>query len=203
MRRGMLFGLILALGIVFVAPAFAVPPAYQGHLGNNEEPALRPYKWFWHGLKAFFYNPIARLSEGNARYPGLGTVNLGKGVAQGAVELGESTYRGATYTPPPNRRGAYREHGTVNTYLENQQFFATVLDLPLVPMRIVEKPENAQARQEAVLEKAAQIRAARKTERESKAGDKTSFERDRASYIGDLANINKKPKAERDLTKRF
>lgn len=68
--------------------------------GNPEEPALRPYKGLWRGVKAFTYNVVKSLDVGNRKFPGLGVVELGRGVRYGTVELVSSTYKGMMGSRP-------------------------------------------------------------------------------------------------------
>lgn len=68
--------------------------------GNPEEPALRPYKGLWRGVKALTYNLVKSLDTGNRKFPGLGVVELGRGTRYGAVELAYSTYMGMAGSRP-------------------------------------------------------------------------------------------------------
>jgi hypothetical protein len=193
--------MLVLMCVVLSGSAFAVPAAYTGKMGNDEEPALRPYKWLWHGVKSFFHHPGARAYEGNARYPVIGLTGAGTGVVQGTIDLGESAAKGSVHAIPP-QAGDYKNLGTANTYLANDIVFGPIVNAPLAIAGAIENdPEAAQARQDAVLEKAAETRAARKAGRQDSVQRKDSFEKARESYIGERAHINPKPAAERDMTK--
>lgn len=199
--KGVLRVLLVLMCLVVAGSAFAVPAAYTGKLGNDEEPALRPYKWVWHGVKSFFHHPVARMYEGNARYPLIGLTAVGTGITQGAIDLGESAAKGSVHAIPP-QAGEYKKLGTVNTYVANDIVLGPVMNAPLAIFGAIENdPEAAQAREDAVLEKAAETRAARKAALQDPVLRKDSFDRARESYIGERAHINRKPAAERDMTR--
>ena len=109
MKRTVL--LFAGMGILAMGAAFGVEAAYEGDLGNAEEPALRPYKWVWHGAKSLVYQTGKSFKEGNMKTPVLGTVETGRGLRRGAVELAESTYRGGVFAPVPREKGAYKDLG--------------------------------------------------------------------------------------------
>jgi len=120
------FALVAAL---LGAPlAQAVEPAYQGPLGNNEEPALRPYKWLYHGVKSLFYHTGDQFVEGNLHAPVVGTVQTFRGVRRGTFNLGESTYRGMVFAPVP-QKGQYKEIGALNTAVEGDMLLRNSSDL--------------------------------------------------------------------------
>lgn len=111
----------LATALLAAPMSFAVEPAYKGPLGNNEEPALRPYKWFYQGFKSLFYHTGDQFVEGNLHAPVVGSVQGLRGVRRGTVSLGESMYRGAVYAPVPPREH-YKSLGAANTALESDMF---------------------------------------------------------------------------------
>lgn len=90
--------LVMLIGCGWAA---AVPPAYNGPLGNPEEPALRPYKWMWRGFKALAYQTANHAKEGNLKTPILGTAEAFRGFRKGIVEFDESTFRGMLGAVPP------------------------------------------------------------------------------------------------------
>lgn len=109
--------MIVAMAALGAPATFAVEPAYQGPLGNNEEPATRPYKWLYRGLKSLVYHTGDQLIDGNLHTPVLGTAQGFRGLRRGSVELGESAYRGAVYAPAPPRND-YKNVGRANTIIE-------------------------------------------------------------------------------------
>lgn len=109
--------MIVAVAALGAPATFAVEPAYKGPLGNNEEPATRPYKWLYRGLKSLVFHTGDQLVDGNLHTPVLGTAQGLRGLRRGTVELGESAYRGAVYAPPPPRSD-YKNLGRANTIIE-------------------------------------------------------------------------------------
>lgn len=65
-----------------------------------EEPALRPYKGMWRGVKAFGYQCVKSVAEGNKKCPVFGTLELSRGIRKGTVELVSSTCKGASGSKP-------------------------------------------------------------------------------------------------------
>lgn len=119
------FALVAAL---LGAPlAQAVEPAYRGPLGNNEEPATRPYKWLYHGIKSLFYHTGDQFVEGNLHAPAVGTVQTLRGVRRGTFNLGESTYRGLVFAPVP-AKNQYKSLGALNTAVEQDMFLRNSSD---------------------------------------------------------------------------
>lgn len=112
-----LVAIVLAVTILGAPAGFAVEPAYQGQFGNNEEPALRPYKWLYHGVKSLVYHTGDQFVEGNMHTPYLGSVQGLRGLRRGSVELGESVYRGGVYAPVPHK-DQYKMIGRANTIIE-------------------------------------------------------------------------------------
>ncbi len=120
---------ILMLAVVALAlPSYSVEPAYTGQFGNAEEPALRPYKWLYHGVKSLLYHTGDQLVDGNLRTPGLGTVQGLRGLRRGTVELGESLYRGGVFAPVPPA-GHYKKLHSVNTIIEQDMLLRNGSDL--------------------------------------------------------------------------
>ncbi len=119
--------LVLIAAVLWMGAARAVEPAYVGPLGNPEEPALRPYKWLWQGVKAFFYHPVVALDAGNRRTPLLGTADVAVGVRRGSIELGENVFRGINFAAPPPR-DRYKGLGRANTVIEEDLLLRNVAD---------------------------------------------------------------------------
>ena len=118
---------MISIVMLWASGSHAVPPAYTGPMGNPEEPALRPYKWLWHGAKAFLYQPVDALDRGNRKVPGLGSVEVFQGFRKGAVEIDESLFRGATFSEPPQAED-YKKLGKANTYIDNDLLLRNVAD---------------------------------------------------------------------------
>lgn len=109
--------IVLAAAVLAAPMSFAVDPAYKGPLGNNEEPALRPYKWLYQGVKSLFYHTGDQFVEGNLHAPVVGSVQGLRGLRRGTVSLGESAYRGVVYAPVPSREH-YKSLGAANSAIE-------------------------------------------------------------------------------------
>ena len=100
----------------------AVEPAYQGPLGNNEEPALRPYKWMAQGLLSLVYHTGERIGHGNMKTPVIGTVEGFRGLRRGSLKMAESTWHGMLGAPlPPKGSKDYKELGLLNRRLESEK----------------------------------------------------------------------------------
>lgn len=111
--------------------AVAVPPAYTGHLGNPEEPALRPYKWMWRGFKALAYQTANHAKEGNLKTPILGTAEAFRGFRKGIVEFDESTFRGMVGAIPPQagiKEYEYDQLMKANRVIDNDVLLRNVAD---------------------------------------------------------------------------
>jgi len=113
-----LTGVLIAAAAAISMPGYSVEPAYTGPLGNVEEPALRPYKWLYHGVKSLFYHTGDQFVAGNLHTPVLGSVQGLRGLRQGSVELGEGLYRGGVFAPVPGPRD-YRRLSYLNTKIES------------------------------------------------------------------------------------
>ncbi len=123
--------LMLSMLLLGTTWAAAVPPAYNGPLGNPEEPALRPYKWMWRGFKALSYQTANAAKEGNLKTPILGTVETFRGFRKGIVEFDESVFRGMMGAIPPqagNPDYRYDRLLKANQYIENDALLRNVAD---------------------------------------------------------------------------
>lgn len=109
---------VLVMLSIMTSVAYGLQPVYEGQYGNPEEPALRPYKWMWRGLKAFVYQPARAFKEGNLRAPFLGTCQTFRGVRKGMVEFDESIFRGAMFSVPP--QAGNPKHGYKRTLRANE-----------------------------------------------------------------------------------
>lgn len=117
----LLVAIALAAAVLGAPAGFAVEPAYQGQFGNNEEPALRPYKWLYRGVKSLVYHTGDQFVEGNMHVPYAGSVQGLRGLRRGTVELGESLYRGGVFAPAPTRE-SYKSLGALNSHIEDDFF---------------------------------------------------------------------------------
>jgi len=136
MTRTRTWNLIIALGVFLSAGAYAVPAAYVGPMGNSEEPALRPYKWMLHGLKALAFQTVDAIDNGNRKTPILGTTEGLRGARRGAVEVGESCFRGLRFSAPPHAH-AYRKTGSTNQVIDNDLLLRNVADYVFVSQLLV------------------------------------------------------------------
>jgi len=139
-------------GLLLIAVcAGAVEPAYVGRLGNPEEPALRPFKWLWHGLESFVYYSAESIQHGNSKTPVLGMSEIGRGLRKGTLELGESTYKSLLFAPLPPKED-HRRFGDVNTYLKHHPAARETADFlfggPLYPLMKLTVDENPAVRGE-------------------------------------------------------
>lgn len=89
-----------------------------------EEPALRPFRAFFRGIGAVFYQSAQALREGNEKFPGLGTVEVFRGLRKGGVELVQGTYMGMAGTEP----WGYDEVGAANDMIDENLLLAYTLD---------------------------------------------------------------------------
>lgn len=89
-----------------------------------EEPALRPFRAFFRGIGAVFYQSVQALKEGNEKFPGLGTVEVFRGLRTGAVELVHGTYMGMAGT----KHWGYDELGDANRMINDNLLLAHMMD---------------------------------------------------------------------------
>ncbi len=108
-------------------------PRYTGPLGNPEEPALRPYKWFLRGFQSFFYQTGKAFVNGNNDFPIVGSVYAFRGMRVGAVELNRSIWTGmsgANLKTTP--QSGYKETGKMNKVIEQDPLLRNVADATVV-----------------------------------------------------------------------
>ncbi len=197
----MKIGVVLAATSVIAAgAAFAVDPAYNGPMGNPEEPALRPVKNVWQGIKSLVYRPVRSFGKGNLKTPVLGSAEAFRGLRRGLVGCGELTVEGVLCSVPP-RDDEYKELGKVNNILEEDIMLRNAADF-VVSMGVfwpVQKvvdhyPVHNEARREAIERRAKAIRKIReKAEEEAEKREKSRVSRAQEAYLGDRARINDKP----------
>ena len=191
---------IVALWVLSgLAVCYAIEPAHEGRLGNPEEPALRPYKWAWHGMKALGYHTWRTFKRGNIRTPVLGTVEVCRGVRRGTVELGESTARGSLFTPMP-AKGSYKKFGVLNQKIEDEWLIQALCDLgfsgPAYPVLVAHdhNPLRSEADVNDVEDAAREKREARREGRQPQPEDQTRVSHAMREYIGVRASYGKAEK---------
>ncbi len=108
---------VVAVGLSFACASYA-----QDQFGNPEEPALRPYRGLWRGIQAFGYNVVKGLDQGNRKFPGLGVVEMGRGVRYGTVELVTSTLKGMAGSKPEPH---YTEYTKPNEIIDSDMLLRT------------------------------------------------------------------------------
>lgn len=181
--------------------AYAVPPAYQGPLGNDEEPATRPYKWLWRGVQAFVYQPIVSLGDGNRKTGGWGSFEAVRGFRKGSVELAESAFKGMIGTPVPPKDD-FKKEGSVNRFINKEPLFSTIAD-GVIPKVVDAYPMNDETEQEELRQK---VEKHKQAQAEAKKPVEVGLsERDAAQkrYIGERAVINKQNGPVKNYLKEF
>jgi len=195
-----LAAIMLAVAILGAPSGFAVEPAYRGQFGNNEEPALRPYKWLYRGVKSLGYHTGDQFVEGNMHTPFVGSVQGLRGLRRGSVELGESLYRGGVYAPVP-AQDHYKSLGTANTYIESDFFHRNSSDFLFswyffpVQKFVDYYPLEGDTKVEIRKREALEIRQGRRdatAAREMRDARENRVQRAQRSYIGERADYGTK-----------
>ncbi|MBI2431948.1 MAG: hypothetical protein HYV26_03670 [Candidatus Hydrogenedentes bacterium] len=191
----------LAVGLL-AGVAGALEPEYTGQFGYAEEPALRPYKWFWVGVKSFGYQTKMGFVRGNMNFPVVGSIETVRGIRKGAIDLGENTWNGILYRSVPPK-GYHKIQGDANNYIESDMllrnasdFIASALVLrwyywpvqKLVDYAPLESDEKVQIR----LEQAEEVRQARRKaeairQEQRKLEDETPVEEAQRAYLDNPA----------------
>ncbi len=179
------------VGLLFAVACSAIEPAYVGPLGNAEEPALRPYKWFWRGITAFAHQTKEKFVEGNMNTPVLGTVETARGVRNGSTEFLYSFWKGVLFSCLSQQPNFYKEKTELTKKVEADVVWRNVGDLicsgPAFPVLVsldhvhVESDEKVQIR----LEKAKEIQEARQQARKAREIEMDPVEKAQQNYIGD------------------
>ncbi|GMV93461.1 MAG: hypothetical protein AMXMBFR82_32390 [Candidatus Hydrogenedentota bacterium] len=119
--------LAVVLAVMCCGSAMAIEPSHWGKYGNPEEPATRPYKAFWRGLKAVPYQIGISKDSGEAKADAKwGRVEGFRGLRRGVVELGHSTWWGMAGTYPP----PVEDFSSTNQWIESDRRLAALCDLP-------------------------------------------------------------------------
>ena len=186
--------LVVAGSVLFGSGiCLALEPTYRGQYGNPEEPALRPYKWLWYGAKALAYNTAKSCKDGNVRTPVIGTVEIGRGLRRGTIELGYAAARGAVFSPVPEK-GSVKRLNVINQRIEDDWLIQAFADLaftgPAFPVLKAHdhNPLVTEQQAEDVKSDAKDIRDAQKASRAARAPDETAVKRAQKRYIGDRAS---------------
>ena len=101
-----LFAAVLLTAVVCTGIAAAVPPAYTGQFGNPEEPALRPLKWTWVGVKTLVESTKDGLASGVQKDPASMAGEGALGAVKGTGGLVSSMGHGIVGAPLPPKRDA-------------------------------------------------------------------------------------------------
>jgi hypothetical protein len=115
------------LGMFSGLIAYSIEPSHYGKYGNPEEPAMRPYKALWRGLKAFKYQVNNTVKEGERKAGTTGgQIQFFRGVRRGLVEIGASTYMGMAGSYPT----PVEELHPANVAIEQDARTAALADIP-------------------------------------------------------------------------
>ncbi len=101
-----LYAVVLLSAVMCAGVAGAVPPAYTGQFGNPEEPALRPVKWTWLGVKSLVQSTKDGLSSGVQKDPASMAGEGALGAVKGTGGLVSSVGHGIVGAPLPPRKDA-------------------------------------------------------------------------------------------------
>ena len=119
---------LVAAGILFSGMAYATenkPKAKeQQDWEKVEEPAMRPYKCLWSGVKSVVYNTTKSFAQGNEKLPVLGSVEAFRGFRRGSVDLISGTYMGMAGSKPR----PYNKLSRPNRIIEDDPLLRNVAD---------------------------------------------------------------------------
>ncbi len=101
-----LYAAVLLLAMVCAGVASAVPPAYTGQFGNAEEPALRPVKWTWVGVKSLVQSTKDGMASGVEKDPASMVGEGAVGAVKGTGSLASSVGHGIVGAPLPPKKDA-------------------------------------------------------------------------------------------------
>lgn len=191
---GLRIVLIAALAVVAAAGAYAQQKsAFEP--SNPPEPALQVYKTTWRGIQAFFYQTGKSLKQGNDKLPILGSIEVFQGVRRGGVELAGSAYAGMAGSKPKPVRSENFLNNVIDDdpALRNGSDFVStaVLLNPYAAAGIwtghkaLDRTPMAKEQQQNAVPAVAQ----------------TPVRRAQKQYLGQRAEINRKPALEGNLLK--
>jgi hypothetical protein len=201
-----LSGVTVLIGLA----SHAVPPAYQGRLGNYEEPALRPFKSFWQAGKAVVYQPMKSLKEGNQKTPLLGSAEAFHGLREGVIDGAEISAQGICGATAPKGQ-EYKVKGYANSALDDDIMMRNTADFAFGGgymwgvQKVVDKyPVNNETERIEMERKAKLSNRERKANLHAKA-EGESLESPiygaRRNYLGNRAEINSKMTGRGNLLK--
>ncbi|MBI2421563.1 MAG: hypothetical protein HYV27_01955 [Candidatus Hydrogenedentes bacterium] len=186
---------ILCVLMGLAMTATAVEPAYYGEeFGNAEEPALRPYKWIFNGVKSLVWHTQDQFVRGNMMAPVVGSTLALRGARRGTVELLESTFHGAVFAPPPPK-GYHKEKHRANDIIEEDLFLRNSSDFLFswyffpVQKAVDHRPRVSAARVDEQLQQAKIIRDERKEAQKKREGEivESRVKRAQRYYVGERA----------------
>lgn len=191
---------LTAMGMFCLGVAEAIEPTHYGPLGNPEEPALRPVKAVWRGLKAIKYHVKKSAKEGHEKVQIIGAVEATRGLRRGVVELVSGTVNGMAGTYPKDPKKTCK----ANEVIDNEPLLRTVSDTA-VGAAVVGIPGGSGA---AVAGAAVTLVAQKATDQAPKIREKREDKKREAgvktaqqAYIGDRAKTNAKPEGRGNLLK--
>ena len=182
----------LALALIGAVGGAAYAEEKEQDWPKKEEPALRPYKALWRGVKAVVHHSKESFIEGNTTVPILGTVEVFRGVRRGGIELVTGTYQGMAGTPPRPVEAV----GKTNQIIDADPALKLLTDVA-VPMGLAATVTTTHTALEfgvgaAVAQKVVDSDplADRFMEDDERADDRVADAQKR--YVGERAEINKK-----------
>lgn len=184
------FFLVIAMAVLAPVSVSAVEATYEGSYGNPEEPALRPYKWVWRGVKALFYQTGHGFAHGNMSTPVLGTAETFRGLRKGTFELGESVYRGLAFAPVPPK-SSYKQTMRLNEMVDNEKARSNFSDLVFSAyafpvLKFVDwQPAENESRVHIREERAKATREAQNKAEAARQPEMDNVEKAQRAYLGD------------------
>jgi len=126
MNRVKALAILVTAGMLVNGAVYAVEvePKPGPDWERVEEPALRPYKALWSGLKSVVFNTTKSFAQGNEKAPILGTVEVFRGFRRGSVDLISGTYMSMAGSEPR----PYRKLSRPNRILEDDPLLRNVAD---------------------------------------------------------------------------
>ncbi|MBI5096027.1 MAG: hypothetical protein HZB26_26775 [Candidatus Hydrogenedentes bacterium] len=128
MSRVKALSFLVAAGVFVSSAGFAAEVKPKAKAEQDwekvEEPALRPYKCLWSGMKSVVYNTTKSFAQGNEKLPILGSIEAFRGLRRGSVDLVSGTYMGMAGSKPR----PYNELGRPNRIIEDDPLLRNVAD---------------------------------------------------------------------------
>ena len=212
-----LYYCLMALLLGCAGAATALEPAYTGQYGYAEEPALRPYKWMWVGVKSFGHQTKMGFVRGNMNTPVIGSVETIRGVRKGTVDMAENTWNGMLYRQVPPK-GYHKTQGRANNYIDDDLFLRNATDFMASALvwkwytwpvqKVVDyAPLESDEKVELRLEYAEQVRKERREAEEARQAqrrpsDETDVEKAQRRYLDNRALYGSAKSDEKQLRKK-